>query len=468
MPLRLDITALTEMALRHLRLEGPSSAKELRRILEISQASFSRIISQAENPIVSIGKGRATLYAAPRTIRGVSAPIPLYEIRPQGEPAHQIQWLHPIFPSGFIVESLPDHDEQGASIPVEIYDDLPWYLHPLRPSGFLGRLIPPQHPEQNFPEHIHLWSTDDTLRYATHFGSNLPGAFILGEDAYAFYIQNTAEASEKVPIGNREDIYAERANAAMTQGTPGSSAAGEQPKFLATVVDGNKEVPVLVKFSPPLDSPVNKRVADLLISESLALDTLRQHGMDSVRTKILHAANRVFLEVERFDRDGPLHRRGQIALEAIDAEYAGALHTSWSSSAAQLTKIKIITSEDHKKIQWLEYFGQLIANSDMHFGNLTFYLDGTTLKGLAPTYDMLPMLYHPQQGELIPRDFSPPIPTPTQAAFADAVIKAAIAFWQAVAKDKRITPKFRAIAKENKEKMRELEKLARLLPGQAH
>jgi len=39
---------------------------------------------------------------------------------------------------------------------------------------------------------------------------------------------------------------------------------------------------------------------------------------------------------------------------------------------------------------------RLIANTDMHLGNLTFHVEGTFR--LAPAYDMLPMAYAPLPG----------------------------------------------------------------------
>jgi hypothetical protein len=42
-------------------------------------------------------------------------------------------------------------------------------------------------------------------------------------------------------------------------------------------------------------------------------------------------------------------------------------------------------------------FGQFIANTDMHFGNLSFFVDDVTRPVFVPTpvYDMLPMKWRP-------------------------------------------------------------------------
>lgn len=70
---------------------------------------------------------------------------------------------------------------------------------------------------------------------------------------------------------------------------------------------------------------------------------------------------------------------------------------------------------------------------------------------LSPTYDMLPMLYAPVGGELVPRDFASRPLQPTAATlgeWAEAQNLAQV-FWQAAAKDERVSAGFRAIAAEN-------------------
>ncbi|MDQ8208272.1 HipA domain-containing protein [Coraliomargarita sp. SDUM461003] len=52
--------------------------------------------------------------------------------------------------------------------------------------------------------------------------------------------------------------------------------------------------------------------------------------------------------------------------------------------------------------------GELIANTDMHWGNLSFFLPEQSPYPLAPVYDMLPMRFRPSStGEVIERTFEP-------------------------------------------------------------
>lgn len=69
---------------------------------------------------------------------------------------------------------------------------------------------------------------------------------------------------------------------------------------------------------------------------------------------------------------------------------------------------------------------------------------------LAPVYDMLPMMYAPVRGvELPERQFAPRLPLPWESALWMQARHAAIAFWQAAGADRRISPAFRAICKDN-------------------
>src|SRR5204863_1704594 len=93
----------------------------------------------------------------------------------------------------------------------------------------------------------------------------------------------------------------------------GSSAGGEQAKFLARVDDRH----VLVKFSPPRGTPFGERWHDLLHAEHLALAVLRRHGVPTAATAIVETAQRTHLESTRFDRVGARGRRHAVALDAV-------------------------------------------------------------------------------------------------------------------------------------------------------
>ncbi len=123
----------------------------------------------------------------------------------------------------------------------------------------------------------------------------------------------------------------------MTGDPAGSSAGGEQPKCTAVLTDGDECRHVLVKFSPSLTSLEGQRWADLLRCERLAPETVRAAGIDAAGSRILEADNRVFLEVDRFDRIGSLGRSSLFSLRSIDSEYIG-VRDDWAKCARGLLR----------------------------------------------------------------------------------------------------------------------------------
>jgi hypothetical protein len=118
----------------------------------------------------------------------------------------------------------------------------------------------------------------------------------------------------------------------------------------------------------------------------------------------------------------------------------------WSEGAEALLKEDYISAETARQINLLEHFGRLIANTDMHDGNLAF-LPGLTL---TPAYDMLPMLYAPQRGiELVERKFTPALPVPRERGAWVLAAEAALVFWHRAERDERISERFRSICKAN-------------------
>ena len=108
------------------------------------------------------------------------------------------------------------------------------------------------------------------------------------------------------------------------------------------------------------------------------------------------------------------------------------------------------------RTQGLWWFGSLIGNTDMHAGNLSFEprQAGEPL-GLAPGYDMLPMLHAPLAGgELSARPFEPPLPLPAQRAHWHAACDAALGFWDDPAGHAGISGGFRALCRAHAAQLR--------------
>lgn len=450
---RLDHARISQNLRSYLMRSGPVTAKEACAHLQISQPAFSRLAKILGNELVKTGRGsRAVQYALRRPVVDVAEMIPIHQIDEKGT-ATKFGDLDPIFPRGFFLRRA---NETGR-----FFSDLPYLFDDLRPSGFIGRTIPRRHPELHLPHDIQSWSADDGLRYLVRHGWNTVGNLILGDEAFRAYLEQARVPTDRIDVSEREKIYPKIADQVMEFGVPGSSAGGEQPKFLA--VRAPDLIPVLVKFSPAGDDPIATRLKDLLACEYLAHQTLAEHGQQAAKSILIRSSGRVFLEVERFDRVGVFGRRGMVSLKAIDLEFVGQLGP-WSETAGKLYRQGRIDKETWTQIQWIELFGELIANSDMHPANLSFFMRDESIVGLAPVYDMLPMLYAPQQGQLTERQFKPKPPVPSMASAWKGARRAAVRFWSAVETYDWISQDFKAIARQNRVALESFEELEKRLP----
>lgn len=65
-----------------------------------------------------------------------------------------------------------------------------------------------------------------------------------------------------------------------------------------------------------------------------------------------------------------------------------------------LCEQQLVTHQSVAQTEVIWAFGRLIANSDMHAGNLSFYLSEPPF-ALTPVYDMLPMAYAPNSAGML-------------------------------------------------------------------
>lgn len=121
----------------------------------------------------------------------------------------------------------------------------------------------------------------------------------------------------------------------------------------------------------------------------------------------------------------------------------------WTEAAASLLAASLVDANTAAAICRLWHFGQIIGNSDMRDGNLSF-VPARQGFALAPVYDMLPMLYAPQRGvELPAREFVARPPRPSEReAWLDAA-EAAVEFWRQAGADQRIGAAFRRACAAN-------------------
>lgn len=337
--------------------------------------------------IVRIGAARSIQYALRDATRGF-AEVPVYRVSPEGR-IRQLGLLVPVRPDGFVLLQ-----EDGATL---YSAGLPWWIQDMRPAGFLGRAFAVSFARVlGLPADINAWTDAHVLRALIHHGDDLVGNLLLGDIARANFIQ----APPPVPVSVAD--YPALAEATERGEVAGSSAGGEQPKFVT--YNGRH---VLVKFTARSDNAVTGRWRDLLLAEHLAGRVLSDSGLPAVESRIVDIGPRRFLEVERFDRVGPLGRRAVHSLTALDSEFTGDAISPWPVLAGRLATSGVVTSEAAQAATILYAFGVLIGNSDMHNGNLSFVSEQGRPYSIAPAYDMLPMAFRPGSGGNLPDSLNP-------------------------------------------------------------
>ena len=306
---------------------------------------------------------------------------------------------------------------------------LPWFLTPMRARGFLGRSYTRIRPD--FPSDPEQWSLAQILHIAAQYQTNPPGAFSMSPLAGRIIDEVGTLATQRL------DQYDQSAKQIGSTLPAASSAGGEQPKFLSEYSHAEGWRHCIVKFTPPHGTPFGQRWRALLKLERLALQTLSEHRIAAASTHLLQSAQRTYLESVRFDRIGMFGKRHVVAISALHDEFVKSSWADWVTTSEALAKQSLITAQELSQIATIFAFGHFIGNTDMHSGNLSFFVDDviTPKIRLAPVYDMLPMMWKPDiyQGALsdspVRQQFMP-------AGFAQEQEQArtwAIEFWEQAA-----------------------------------
>lgn len=424
-------------ALTEQLAKGPAAGAELFRALGISQSTLSRTISalQRDGRLVRMGLTRGARYGLSRTVDDVGSQWPLFRVDESGR-LIELGPLHALERNFYYAPRGPQR-LRGLT------EGMPYFLEDARPGGFLGRAIPHAFPELEVPARIVDWTDDHFLKYLLQRAPDNVGDLIVGEGSLERYLAR-AHDSRVVAAKDRASRYTELAHSAMAGAPAGSSAQGEQPKFLVQLQEDGRRTHVLVKFSPPRTSASGQRWADLLLAEHLAHELLAQAGIPSCRSRWLLLGERAYLEVERFDRIGAEGRRGAVSLYAIDLARYGRLD-SWSDCARRLQLEDLLASHEAQRIRVLELFAQLIANTDRHFGNVTLFDRYEGPYELTPVYDMLPMLFAPQHEQILERPYEPAPPAPASLSAWEQARSLAEQYWAVLADDPRLTEPFRSL-----------------------
>ena len=425
-----------------LAARGPSTSAQLQRLTGKSQPTLSRALRALGSQVVTLGQGKATRYAIPKAVRGLAAQHTLWWTDQRGVSA----------PWGLLTFLTDDSlHVSAAGIDVITRGCLPWFLSPLKLQGFLGREWALRLGLERDPER---WTLEQTLVAA--LGIDEPtGAISLGEPTGAPLPDAPADLAARAV---RYDALSADVAATLPAG---SSAGGEQAKFLTRLASGER---VLVKFSPPRGTSFGERWHDLLHAEALALQVLGEHGVEVAQSRVIESATRTYLESVRFDRSGAQalgphtlgpHARGRRHLVALDAIHAGFVEGSrqnWAATCDALAVQRRLSPADARAVRALFDFGHLIGNTDMHFGNLSLWADDPASGrfALAPLHDMLPMRWRPDGFHGL-QDYAPFEPQRRQGLPDDGGTSArsvAQVFWQRAATHPPLSQPLRAVAAE--------------------
>ena len=380
---------LGERARSALR-RGARTARALMVELAVSQPTLSRALRTLGADLVPFGAARSIQYAL-RDATRQDLEAPVYRVSAAGQ-LQALGTLIPVHPEGFVMVQA-----DGTRLHTE---GLPWWLFDMRPQGYLGRAYNLQHGGRlGLPSRLTDWSDSHVLRALLQQGDDLPGNLLIGDAARDLFVNTSAP--RPVALANKARAYAVLAAAAARGEHHGSSAGGEQPKFTTYAQRASGPAHVIVKFTALTDTPVSERWRDLLMAEHLALEVLHGHGVPAARSTVVDHGTQRFLEVCRFDREGPLGRGALFSVQALDAEFVG-MAGNWPRVVRALAQGGVVERQAVEQTEVLWAFGTLIANTDMHGGNLSFMAEHGRPYQMAPAYDMTCMAFAPTSGGDLP------------------------------------------------------------------
>ena len=436
-----------------LAARGIASAPELQALLGKSQPTVSRLLAGLSGQVLTLGRARATRYGLGKSIRGLPSQQPIWWTGEDGTTTR-------IGTLSLLAGDLL-HVEAGACSGTT-RGALPWFLSPLQAQGFLGRLLAQRLAGAGVDAQPERWNLETVVFAALHL-HDATGAITLGE---AWSIPPATAAHAPLPAAPQQLPAALDALAADVARTlpAGSSAGGEQPKFLALLDDGRH---VLVKFTPPRGTPFGDRWADLLHAEALASQVLAEHGVDVASTRVVESAQRCYLLSARFDRSGVRGRRHVVAVGAAHEAFVADSYVNWAASTEALARQRRLPALDASRAEALLHFGRLIGNTDMHSGNLGLFVAPTDLaKGrftLAPVYDMLPMRWRPDAALGGAADYAPFEPDPRSVGSAAA--GPAQVFWNRLAEMPQASRALRLVAGQMAQRLSAQGLALQALPG---
>ena len=402
-------------------MNGARRAGELAEVLGGDRVALKRAYEREAHQFLRLGRARATRYAARQVLTGLDTDeFRVFRVDEGGgiEPAGTLVTL-------VATESVWFPDES-------IIDGLPPEMHDIAPRGFLGHSYARHHGDLGLPEDVTNWSDHHILIALSRRGDDLQGNLVVGRESFDRF-QNLQHETRTT------DDFPTLSNAAIAGEHVGSSAGGDQPKFTA-LVDGQHRI---VKFAT--DATDNaRRWQDLLMLEHVALQSLRDAGIEVAETELLDINGLRCLIINRFDRIGEMGRRAVMSLAAASEQVDG----TWTDAAEGMQRRGELSDDALQQIALLDAYGALIANTDRHQYNVSLF----PTKGgysVAPAFDQLPMAYAPpSSGNLRNSAIAEPHPAVNTLAVWEEAQELAAEFWRR-GSEQRLSDSMQAIAREH-------------------
>jgi serine/threonine-protein kinase HipA len=235
----------------------------------------------------------------------------------------------------------------------------------------------------------HLTSANDTddlslLTYMLESGSDRIGAldFQVSPTDYvprvntSIKLEQLMNAAAEIEAGHLLPLPLAEA---LTRGT---SIGGARPKALIAEADRS----VIAKFSSTSD------IRPVLKAEGVAMELARLVGLNVATTKVIRAAGKDVLLVERFDRPGNGQRRHMVSALTILGldEFAGARYGSYARLADHIRQSFSSPADTLRELFSRIVFNILVGNSDDHARNHAAFVNADGSLTLTPAYDICP------------------------------------------------------------------------------
>jgi serine/threonine-protein kinase HipA len=219
------------------------------------------------------------------------------------------------------------------------------------------------------------------LTYLLESGSNRIGALDVQARSDVYEARTTQGSLEElIEAGDRLArglAFSPELDDALTYG---SSVGGARPKALLT--DGKQDL--IAKFSVSTDT------YPWIQAEALGMELARRCGVNAAPTRLIRAAGRDVLLVERFDRPQDGTRRHVLsALTLLGLHELAVRHTTYTELVDQI-RLRFVNPEAtlHELFRRI-VVNIILGNTDDHARNHAAFWNGSQLE-LTPAFDICP------------------------------------------------------------------------------